>query len=502
MEGRQMASTLPANRSSATYIFAVSAECFMQAISLPMASRKQHRNFPETAQIAHILQKSRLSVEYSSFALRHSFACPSMDPISVIGLTTSLIAICSSIFTVITLSRDWQRRTIFAKDVFDVHNSEIGVLQSVLEECSGTVQSVAANLDVPPSIYQAFENCAKREATLSETLKSVTTGRNTFFLQAVRLPLRQKELKRQYGMFKEDVLLLRALCTELRSQQQLVDMRAGILRLVSDYVPEIDDSNTVDGHIGNETASGQSLDLRNDGDVRVQIGEDTSRVNLSRSQKLSLPGRAVLNTLLQMSKSNYVVQATVAVETPYYKGGSRFKFVPAESAHIPALVKLDTGSDIDIVSEGFLEQAGVSKSLRKPIPAENAECFITIGGKEYQPESQICLFWYMEGEQRIRRNVFFVVSGAPVDLLLSSKNFAREAASRVALFSRAPKSAAMREIERRNEEQRREDAREEENKIIQEELRKIRARQPTNISAATPRQPDVELGAAVPHAGT
>ncbi|KAE9372812.1 hypothetical protein N431DRAFT_457498 [Stipitochalara longipes BDJ] len=327
-------------------------------------------------------------------------------------------------------------------------------------------------------------------------------GNNTLFLRIVRLPLLEKNLKRQYGMFKENVLLLRALCTELRSQQQLVDMRAGISRLVSDYVLETDDSNVVDEYIGNQTASEQPLRLRDDGNLWPPTGEGTLRDNPSHSRQLSLPRRAVLNTLLQMGHSNYVVQATVAIETPHSGDGSQFKFVSTEAAHTPALVKLDTGSDVDIVSQEFLEQAGFSKFLLQPIPPEEAKCFVTICGKQYRPESKIRLFWYMEGEQRFRRNIFYVVNGAPVDLLLSSKRFAREAAKRVALFSRAPKSPAMREAEQRNEEQRQQDAREEEEKIIQEELRKIRARQVTNRSVCTRGQPDVELGAVVLHIRT
>jgi len=56
----------------------------------------------------------------------------------------------------------------------------------------------------------------------------------------------------------------------------------------------------------------------------------------------------------------------------------------------------------------------------------------------------------------------------------------------------------MREVERRNVEQRRQAAREEEDMKIQEELRKIRARQAINISASTRAPPDVELGDVAP----
>jgi hypothetical protein len=218
---------------------------------------------------------------------------------------------------------------------------------------------------------------------------------------------------------------------------------AGIARLVSDYILDTDDSSSVDDYV-NEAALEQPLRRQNDDNVRHTTGSRASNEEPPRSQKLSLPRRAVLNTLSQMGQSNYIIKATVAIETPQSTVCGRFKFVPAESTHTPALVKLDTGSDVDIVSQEFLLQAGVNESLLQPIPAEEAEVFAIIGGKEYKPDSKIRLFWYMEGEQRFRRNIFYVVTGAPVDLLLGSKKFASEAAKRVALFSRAPKSPGKR----------------------------------------------------------
>jgi hypothetical protein len=107
--------------------------------------------------------------------------------------------------------------------------------------------------------------------------------------------------------------------------------------------------------------------------------------------------------------------------------------------HSPALVKLDTGSDVDVVSLEFLTQANFATSALVPIPDEAKDTLVGVEGTLYQPNHSIELYWFRQGEQQIRRTKFYVVSGAPVDILLGSKRFAQEAAKRVALFTNNPK---------------------------------------------------------------
>ena len=148
----------------------------------------------------------------------------------------------------------------------------------------------------------------------------------------------------------------------------------------------------------------------------------------------------LINALEQLGSSNYVIKATVVVEKSSQERGERFKYIPAEAEYTPALVKLDTGSDVDVVSQEFLAEAGFTANAFMPIPEEDKDSFIGIEGTPYRPESTVELFWFREGEQRMRKSRFYVVSGAPVDMLLGSKRFAQEAAKRVALFTGPPKS--------------------------------------------------------------
>lgn len=203
------------------------------------------------------------------------------DPATLLGFTTSLLAIISCVFTLITLSRDWRRRTDFARDILSIHRREIDVLKRVVgecreiissfpqrsehpqtppcergspveeggggqgeEECGGNgeggrygreLEGVGNGYAVPQSVVEALRMCEQREADLMRVMALPPTGvgmtlpvshgaymdvPNTlrgfwsWWAVNLRLPLVEKELKRKYEMFKEDVLLLRALCSE------------------------------------------------------------------------------------------------------------------------------------------------------------------------------------------------------------------------------------------------------------------------------------------------
>ena len=226
------------------------------------------------------------------------------------------------------------------------------------------------------------------------------------------------------------------------------------------------------------------------------------------------PHTRLISALEQLGSSNYVIKATVVVEQSSQERGQRFKYISTKAEHTPALVKLDTGSDVDVVSQEFLSQAGFAANAFMPIPEEAKDSFIGIEGTPYRPKSTIELFWFREGEQRIRKTRFYVVSGAPVDMLLGSKRFAQEAAKRVALFTGPPKSKgvcppvidtfslltellpATLELEQQREAERLREATQAEEIRFQEELKRRQARPRNLLPQISNAVPDLEHGSA------
>ena len=132
----------------------------------------------------------------------------------ILGITTSLFSIVSRTYPITLLTREWKRRVEYAKELSNVHQREIEVLQRVIEEC-WEVASCATQL--PSSIRESFENCASREKNLLNILQHEQGAPSSFtsnFKATLRLSLQKKDLKRHYGMFRESVLLLRDLCSE------------------------------------------------------------------------------------------------------------------------------------------------------------------------------------------------------------------------------------------------------------------------------------------------
>ena len=144
------------------------------------------------------------------------------DPIAIIGFTTSILAIISCIFTLVTISREWRRRAAFAREVINIHRREIDLLGSVLDECRGMIASHSTTAANPPkAILEALIMCEQRRRDLDKVMavavpamQRVKTWKTSWLAVNLKLPLLEKDLKRKYEMYKEDVVLLRSLCAE------------------------------------------------------------------------------------------------------------------------------------------------------------------------------------------------------------------------------------------------------------------------------------------------
>lgn len=152
-------------------------------------------------------------------------------------------------------------------------------------------------------------------------------------------------------------------------------------------------------------------------------------VTRAHNQTLQQRRSAIQKQFASLEASNYVVDATVLVENPLKTGGERFKQVSAEIAeYYPGRVKLDTGSEADFVSLNYLLQASFTKDALKSIPAAQQTQVVGIDGAKYTPKFEIDLKWFRQGEALTNAGRFLVVDQAPFDILLSSKQFAPEAA--------------------------------------------------------------------------
>jgi hypothetical protein len=138
-----------------------------------------------------------------------------MDPLTAFSFAASILSVVSCACTAIILTREWNRRIEFAMELSDVHQHEIEVLQTVIQECREIAISAT---QVPSSINEAFGTCASREKNLLQILMHMN-GASSTVTKTLRLSVQKKDLQRHYSMFRESVLLLRDLCSEYEQFQ-------------------------------------------------------------------------------------------------------------------------------------------------------------------------------------------------------------------------------------------------------------------------------------------
>ena len=142
--------------------------------------------------------------------------------------------------------------------------------------------------------------------------------------------------------------------------------------------------------------------------------------------------KSFLRTLESLHSSDYVENASVAVENPLKGEGHRFRHVSAEiTEYHPGRVKLDTASKANFVSLDYLLQAGFDQSALKPIPTDQQAEVEGLNGARYTPKHEINLKWHREGESLTNVGRFLVVEQAPFDILLASNRFAEEVVRRL-----------------------------------------------------------------------
>ena len=200
-------------------------------------------------------------------------------------------------------------------------------------------------------------------------------------------------------------------------------------------VEDLDNSRHSSGSVNVDELS----DAQSTRSSRNQGLQDTS-VPLTVSQnKLAAIGRnsqvirrrrsAIQKQFASLEASNYIVDATVVVENPLKSGGQRFKHISTEiTKYYPSRVKLDTGSEADMVSLAYLLQAGFDMDKLQSIPEAQQAQVVGIDGAKYTPEFEVELTWFRQREACTNKGRFLVVEEAPFDILLSSNQFAVEAA--------------------------------------------------------------------------
>ncbi|OAL22189.1 hypothetical protein AYO22_07233 [Fonsecaea multimorphosa] len=331
-----------------------------------------------------------------------------MEPVT---FAVSIVAILNSASSLTLNTLQLLQRSKKGNAELESQLSEIVVVMEVLQECKDIVQA-SQNTKIPRSIERAIAMCDRRFQELVEVMnliQVVLSGSNSPMGRLKRrktLMETEPERKSAFKNFRSVVLLLRDLCADIRLQQQLVDMSAGLADLFMDRYDWEPPQRAISrpGHIYMDEEPAHSTDER---EAEKPL-DPLSGIGNWRQANLS------------------VKNATILVGS-----GSEVSSTRAKYMHLRA--KMDTGCDENLITMKVVKRAQIDQSLLKPIQEEDQFEFTMLNGFSCAPEFKITLSWYQDCDEKMRRSDFYVVKEGPFDMLIGSRRFAQDFRERQAL---------------------------------------------------------------------
>lgn len=354
---------------------------------------------------------------------------------------------------------------------------EVSTLRGVVDECYETI--TGGPVQAPPHVQELMIACFEQGKEVEEFIVRAAEPRpdpSSVILSRLKVMLfilssQGKQLDSSVAVFRDKVGMLRDACSDVRLRSQLVELSAGMARMMSlqeelkyrqygfrDQKPFFNKAeqeryrykqeqrtkqaqssslsalhgpSAAEGNNASRAEYGSQGDPQSHDHLQLEVAlRDTLRTSLT---SWAVDGY-VLNGTVRVEDSDPETTATVLVEDPTKEGGERFKHVSAAVVpYYPARIKMDTGSTNDFVTLNYLERAGFNVDRLSPIPDEEQVEIEGLNHVMYKPRFKVNLKWYRQGESQMNDIPFFVVDQGPFDLLLSSHRFAVEAERR--LFS-------------------------------------------------------------------
>lgn len=124
--------------------------------------------------------------------------------------------------------------------------------------------------------------------------------------------------------------------------------------------------------------------------------------------------------LSKLDDNGYRMIAYVKADHLDISKGKHFGVILAE-------VQLDTGAEVDLVSEEFLlKKLGLNESMWKSIPEEDQGPIGGFYAEGYTPKYQVELHWSQRNGGEFDKAKFYVIKGCRKDLVFQQSRFLKE----------------------------------------------------------------------------
>ncbi|KAG8161943.1 hypothetical protein KVR01_007708 [Diaporthe batatas] len=324
---------------------------------------------------------------------------------------------------------------------------EFCVLQHVLEDC---FEMIKGDATASESIESCLEMCLHKYRDLLEILDSLLSKPK--FWRLFLYTIKEHELFTSYNGFRDSVLLLRDLSSDLKMNRQFVQISIAMATIMAEG--EDDDAEDDDEEPTDESDTAGHPHNQPEG---TQKGATKSPAKRRRYRKR---GSQFFSELADLMSSDFTRSIFLMIELEGRDDHTRFKTVPVRN-------KVDTGSDGNFVSRSLLDKHGMDPAKIKDIPHKMEEReFEMLNNFKFTPEKEVTISWHKQNDKKQRETTFIVLDCDLFDVLTSSSQWVDEARESVLFTMKRHKN----EAERKNEDLAYRDAEKEAKKNIQKKL--------------------------------
>ncbi|KAK7728250.1 hypothetical protein SLS63_006698 [Diaporthe eres] len=326
---------------------------------------------------------------------------------------------------------------------------EFVVLHHVLKDCH---EMITENPTVPKSIDVCLEMCLQKYRDLLNILENLLAKPK--YWRRLLYTFKEHELLTTYNGFRDSVLLLRDLSSDMKMNRQFVQISVAMAKIMEEEAEDEDEDE--------DELESRDDTARPSADLPEGTPHQPSKAPASKRPKYRRGGPKFLADFANLLSSDFTRSLILVIEVEDVSDHTRFKMVPVRN-------KIDTGSDENFVSKALIAKHGMDPNKVQDLPVEKQQerTLEMLNNLTFTPKQEVTISWHKPQDKKIRETTFLIVDSGLFDVLIGSKHWADEARQSV-LFSFGRHRM---EAERKQEELDDQNAEKESKQTIQKQLK-------------------------------
>lgn len=392
-----------------------------------------------------------------------------MDPVSAIGAFAALVSASNSGLILL-------QNLIKSTNTVERLQREFVVLRHVFHECGETVLGSIPE-EVPQSIKEISHMSMEKYHELLKILEKFVNKPK--MARMVLYAYHEHELMLCYNGFRDSVMLLRDLCSEMKMSQHLMqnseemsrhfmqnsiemsrhfmEMSIAMARMMAE---EEDDDEQDYRNLAEGVPVEPHRDQAQDGSQEHDGATNASPRKAGR-RSAGLRFQALLKDFASLLSMDFTRSLILVLETAGPQDQSRFQYVPVRN-------KIDTGSDENFISKQLIDKHHMDPSIISEIPVDklSQRTLAMLNGLTFTPTQEVKIRWHKPQDKKQREDTFIIVESDLFDVLIGSKQWTEETQESVFFSFRRHKP----EPERKKEEEEEQAAKKDQRKVLEKQI--------------------------------